>query len=186
MAKTKSVTRGQIFKEITYDPATGVFRRIKYRSRGRGRIGTVNTDGYLQIRVAGVLCMAHRLAWMIVYGRWPVRLLDHKNRIRLDNWIFNLREVDDLGNAHNRGVQRNCKTGVPDVCWNATNGNWRARITFNGVRKELGSFDRLEDAVSARLAAERALAPVVMACLDGKWPASQGSPPAVSATKRRR
>lgn len=54
-------------------------------------------------------------------------------------------------------VRRNNTSGVPGVDWRASKGVWRASICFKGERRYLGSFDRFEDAVRARMQAEEEL-----------------------------
>lgn len=51
-------------------------------------------------------------------------------------------------------VRRNNHSGVPGVDWLAGVRRWRATIGFQGRRIYLGKFDRFEDAVEARKAAE--------------------------------
>ena len=46
------------------------------------------------------------------------------------------------------------KTGKSGVSWSKTNRKYVARITIDGVRRWLGSFDKLEDAVKVRREAE--------------------------------
>lgn len=54
-------------------------------------------------------------------------------------------------------VRRNNRSGVPGVDWLAGARRWRATIGFQGRRIYLGKFDRFEDAVEARKAAEAQL-----------------------------
>src|SRR5690606_29866615 len=58
-------------------------------------------DGYRQVGIGGSHYLAHRLAWLHVYGCWPENLIDHLNGVRDDNRICNLRDVDDRTNNEN-------------------------------------------------------------------------------------
>lgn len=55
-------------------------------------------------------------------------------------------------------VRCNNTSGVPGVDWMEKKQRWRAAICFQGKRRYLGSFERLEDAARARRRAEEALA----------------------------
>ena len=46
-------------------------------------------------------------------------------------------------------------SGVAGVCWQKGNGKWYARIKSQGIYINLGCYDTLEEAKSARLAAEK-------------------------------
>ena len=56
-----------------------------------------------------------------------------------------------------RTVRKNNTSGVPGVDWWASKGRWRASLCFKGRRYYLGSYQRFEDAVSARKEAEHRL-----------------------------
>src|SRR6185369_1259759 len=80
-------------KLFLYDSETGVFSRkpqIPIR-RVRKKVGWLDKDGYIALRVYGTECRAHRLAWLLSYGYMP-KFIDHINGIRDDNRLCNLRE----------------------------------------------------------------------------------------------
>ena len=101
---------------IEYDPATGVFR---WKDPGANRMklgdvaGTVRTDGYCLVCIAGTTFLAHRLAWIYSFGHWPKLDLDHINGDPSDNRLVNLREVDHTSNMQNRKRQTNNLSGAP-------------------------------------------------------------------------
>lgn len=80
---------------------------------------------------------------------------DHKNRNPLDNRKENLRFATQHQNTMNKGIQRNNNSGVTGVGWIKKIQKWRARITYNGESIYLGIFDNKEDAIKARLSAEK-------------------------------
>lgn len=69
----------------------GFLTRVVRTSGIGDKCGTVNFNGYLQIRVHGKVYLAHRLIWLYHYKKWP-KQIDHINRNRLDNRIENLRD----------------------------------------------------------------------------------------------
>jgi hypothetical protein len=66
----------------------------------------------------------------------------------------NCRWSDNFVQAQNRSVLRNNKTGVTGVCYDEKQGFYRAYISRKKVRKFLGCFKTLEEAVEARMKAE--------------------------------
>ena len=87
---------------IDYDPSTGLITR---RATGKPALFTIRPNGYLWGHVAGKLILAHRAAWALSYGEWPVEV-DHVNRVRSDNRLSNLRSegrtVQSLNQEHRR------------------------------------------------------------------------------------
>src|SRR5690606_6907684 len=113
----------KLLNALDYDSSTGLFR---WKANGRGPAkragaiaGSMHSSGYVRIKVDGVTYYAHRIAWLIEHGRWPVEEIDHINRNRADNRICNLREATVAENRRN-----NC--GQPA----------RRRSRFKGVIRE--------------------------------------------------
>lgn len=132
---------------FSYDPETGVFCRISGRTnRKLGVVGPNKGTGYVYLYCAGKNWLGHRVAWLFEHGRWPDGILDHVNRVRHDNRIANLRQIDYSGNAYNAKVHCRSQTNVAGICWHKGESKWRAYV----ARKHLGNFDSLFDAVCAR------------------------------------
>lgn len=83
--------------------------------------------------------------------------VDHKNRDGFDNQRHNLRVITYAMNRHNTDLLANNTSGVAGVHWDTQSGRWRARIKIQVMKSStcLGRFDKFEDAVAARLKAER-------------------------------
>lgn len=143
---------------LSYDPATGEFRWVKSSRQGFvGRIaGCVDPTkgGYRYIRLGGRSYLASRLAWLHETKAWPSGVVDHINGDRDDNRWENLRDVSVAENARNRSLNSNSTTGAPGVHWDAEQSRYVARLAIKGVRKYLGAFATLEEAVAARKRAE--------------------------------
>ena len=142
---------------LDYDLNTGVFVwREKISSKvivGR-RAGCKSKAGYILIRIHGVLYLAHRLAWLYVYGDWPEKHIDHKNKDRGDNRICNLRLCNDAENGQNCKLSKKNTSGKTGVCFNKRTGKWFAQIFVNRKRIGLGSYDSFDLAVKARAEAK--------------------------------
>lgn len=136
-----------------YDPTTGFL----YRFGERTPSGRIATNGYRQIFFQGRRYMAHRLAWLYVYGEWPALQIDHINQCRDDNRIENLRQVTNKQNGENVRHFSHNVTGRRGVSWVKRLQEWQADIKHHGKSIYLGRFDNIVDAVACRMRAEREL-----------------------------
>lgn len=149
------LTQARLKELLDYDPETGVFTN-KVRRPGSAA-GTVQSDGYVKVRLLGGQYYAHRLVWLYVHGEFPDSDLDHINRDRQDNRIENIRKVTRSENPHNRGLFKVNKSGFKGVSWVPRGSRWQAAIKVNHRSYHLGWHETLDSAVAARLRAERAL-----------------------------
>jgi hypothetical protein len=137
--------------EYTYTPDTGfIFRK----SDGRRAFSTRVEGGYLNGKRLGRCLKAHRVAWKIYHGCDPI-LIDHINGDASDNRISNLRSVSSSQNQRNRKLPANNTSGVHGVTWSKKDNRWRAAMWRAGKRVSLGNFVDKQDAVNARILAER-------------------------------
>ena len=120
------------------------------------KIKTIDGKGYLCANVQGKRYLAHRIIWLYVYGEWP-NIIDHKNGIKTDNKISNLRNVDSHQNHLN--VKKSCKntSGTTGVYYNKKRGLWCAQIKFKGKTTHLGSSKNKEEVIKIRLGAQEKL-----------------------------
>lgn len=130
-----------------YDPLTGKFtHRIKYNHLPEGcEAGAIDTKGRRRIQIKRRTFAAHAVAFAIYHGRWPEGQVDHKNQIKTDNRISNLREATNQQNSFNR--KGRSKTGRKGVTFHK--GVFVARIGFNGKIIHLGQFTDIELAAAA-------------------------------------
>ena len=82
----------------------------------------------------------------------PDEQVDHINGVTLDCRMQNLRICSSQQNGANRGLRSDNTSGHVGV--EAVGDKWRAVITIGGKRFNLGTFDKLEDAIAARVYAE--------------------------------
>lgn len=142
---------------LKYNKRTGVFTwRNDRLGHPSGTVAGSLCCGYIQIGLCGQSYLAHRLAWLYVYGAWPNGCIDHKNGLRKDNRIVNLRDVSHCGNMQNlRGPMSNNKAGLMGVRF--TKGKWQAEIRTAGVRRYLGRFVTAAAAHAAYISAKRGI-----------------------------
>ena len=136
---------------------TGVLTRKTSPSRNVpiGSIaGCPDTSGHLRVTIHYRAYSVSNIVWLLTYGVWPTKQIDHINRIKTDNRPQNLREATDVENALNRKVRSTNGSGVSGVSWYKKLAKWMVSITVHGVRIHLGYFIELEDAIKARRDAE--------------------------------
>lgn len=158
--KPKPLPAASLLREMfAYDPVTGVLtNRISRTSRKAGSIAAHgDRNGYLQVYAAGRLVLAHRVAWAIHYGCDPQGYIDHINGDTSDNRIANLRQCSHSQNMMNSKVRCHNRTGVAGVHLRADSGKWRAYISLDRKRINLGTFDSFEAAYAARAKAKEEL-----------------------------
>lgn len=158
MKSIRSLISNERLREVLdYECETGVFR-WRLRASTKCVIGAVagcqTPEGYIRITIDGVPHMAHRLAWQYVHGYRPETLIDHRNRIKNDNRLENLRLTSSERNADNAVWGRTNKGGFRGIYRCKKSGKWIATIRVGGGKRVgLGAFDRAEDAGAAYAAA---------------------------------
>lgn len=131
-----------------------LWRRTRIRSLLGKPAGSVDSKGYRIVKVRGLLLKVHRVIWAMAYGEWPNGDLDHKNGVRSDNRLTNLRIADRSQNMWNRKPMSNNRSGVPGV-HKTPRGKWVAQLQVRKVKVLRAMYDTFEDAVAARTAALR-------------------------------
>lgn len=80
---------------------------------------------------------------------------DHINGNTLDNRKCNLRPASVLENNRNHKVRKDNSSGVSGVVWLNASQKWSAVIYLNQRTTRLGSYTNINDAIKARLRAEK-------------------------------
>lgn len=165
------MTLDKVTAALSYNPDSGEFvwksredRPKEWNTRRAGKVaGGLDAHGYRTIVIDKVQYKAHRLAWLCVYGRWPVGDIDHINRDKGDNRISNLRECTRTENNQNRAAtSSNSASGYTGVSFCKTTNRWRAKIKADGKQIHLGRFDTREEARDAYLLAKGGLHPFMV------------------------
>lgn len=146
----QELTQARVKELLSYNKKTGVLTWKKRRggAANRGAAVTSRTSaGYVRIGIDGVRYNAHRVIWLYVHGVWPTGFIDHKNGVRDDNRLSNLRDIPPRQNPWNqrRPQQRNKYLGV----YETPSGKFQALITVEKKRRYLGLFDTAEQASAA-------------------------------------
>lgn len=148
---------------IQYDPITGSFVWLVNRPRVRvgDAAGHLGVKGYIHIKVCGVHFRAHRLAFLLMTCAEPDGEVDHINGDRTDNRWQNLRICCSSENSQNQRAARrdNKSSGLLGVSWSKQKRRWRAAITVNGKKIQVGVFHDAQEAHEAYVQAKRRLHP---------------------------
>ena len=150
------ITQCRLKELLEYDAGSGLFtwkKDMAAHVHAGDIAGNMDGKGYWMVTVDGKGRLAHRLAWLYVYGEWPDGEIDHINHQITDNRIDNLRVVTRRGNMMNRAIGSNNTSGHMGVMWKTDKKRWKAYIHVNGKQKHLGYFKDIKDAIIARQAA---------------------------------
>jgi len=156
--KKQELTQERLKELLHYDPDTGILT-WKYRSYLTGKTTTWNirfankqaghkSHGYIAIQVDGIRYQAHRLAWLYIYGLWPVDQIDHVDNVRHHNWIINLREANNSENNQNlkKAQKNNLSTGLIGSYYDKSKNKYLSSITINKKQLYLGRFNTAQEA----------------------------------------
>lgn len=149
MARVIKLTHDRLIAVLDYERASGNFYwkvRSSNRVRVGDRAGVVGTNGHRFITVDGEKLQASRLAWFYVHNEWPNGDIKQSNGDHDDCSIENLRDVDRVSAARERGVVSTNSTGFKGVS-PAAFGKFQASITWNYIQVSLGA--NFETAVAA-------------------------------------
>lgn len=125
---------------------------IRKTSAGGNKIGTVvgsiNRRGYMDTKIDSKNYKIHRLIYLLYHGYLP-KFLDHRDKVRDNNRIDNLRPATKKQNSRNKVSQKGSSSEYLGVCRNGK--KWRVRIKLDVNEKdiELGAFVNEEDAARA-------------------------------------
>ena len=163
MAEREALTAAYVRSILHYDPKTGIFTWRKrplehfktqracntWNSRFAGTVaGSPNGLGYLNISISKLHYKAHRIAWLLMTGRWPKDEIDHRDTDPSNNRWHNLREATSSQNKTNTRTPRNNTSGFKGVYWNKIVRKWWVYINKDCRRHSLGYFDDINEAVS--------------------------------------
>ena len=145
------LTKEQAEKFVAYDQDSGVLT-WKYDNKYH-KIGDVaghnNGSGYLSIRLNGRPYLVHRVAWLLMMGKFPDGQLDHKNLDKEDNRWSNLRGATPTLNQANTEKRSNNTSGFKCVYWDNRYCKWRVRMWIGNHFRSMGSYISKHEAHAA-------------------------------------
>ena len=156
----KKHTAAQVRKLIDYNPIIGSFtwkpREVKkwqdksWNTKYAGTCAGWDKDGYTVLTIEREKYPAHRVAWLLMTGEWPEKLIDHKDNNPSNNAWENLRQVDHSQNlsAHNVGLSG--KGEWPrGVRRRSAEAGFAASVSWRGKTYHCGTYATPEEAHDA-------------------------------------
>lgn len=128
-----------------------------WNTRYAGQEAGTPKAGYLSVSIDDKLYRAHRVIFLMVEGRWPTELIDHRDLDRANNRWGNLREATHAQDKANRPATAKNKLGLKGVNWSAKDRRYVAYIRINGRSTHLGHFRDPKAAAAAYAGAARAV-----------------------------
>lgn len=126
---------------------------IRSQKKAGDRAGYLDKNtGYRVIGIEGKLYVEHRLIWIMHHGPIPDGfLIDHKDTLRANNEISNLRLATESQNKSNSSKSSANSSGFKGV--SKQGSKWKAEIRVNYGSKYLGMHNTPEEAHEAYKAA---------------------------------
>jgi hypothetical protein len=138
----------KILKTFDYKDGQLFWKEIKQKRVLSKPAGSINKNGYVQVKFGGKLYKLHRIIFLMHYKYMP-KSIDHMDGNTLNNRIENLRACTNSENMYNRAINKNNRTGVKGVGFEKRTKMYRARCAVNSISYTIGRFKFLEDAAKA-------------------------------------
>ena len=111
----------------------------------------INANGYHSLEAYdGELKKTIRMHWLFGFKGY-----DNEDQNPLNNRRHNLRYCTPSQNQQNKPMYKNNTSGVIGVSWDDAYQKWLAQIHIDKVMKNLGRYVNKDDAIKARLRAEK-------------------------------
>ena len=134
------ITQELLLDHFSYQNGHLYYRKNICRVAKKGqRFGGLRKDGYIVGKIKGKSRSEHRLIWLYHYGVWPKDRIDHRDQVKTNNRIENLREATASQNQFNKNYGRGTSK-YKGVCWNKRLSKWVAQASVNMKTIYLGVF----------------------------------------------
>lgn len=140
------LTKAQADELFRYEDGKLLRRIQRGRAKVGDEVGSICTDGRLQVKLAGKMYYVHRIIYLMHHGVLP-EFVDHIDGDHTNNRIENLRPATRAQNNQNAKLRKDNKYGVKGIALHK--GRWIARLKVNGKDVNVGSFGSMEEAAKA-------------------------------------
>lgn len=129
----------QILQEL-FEYDEGFLRHLQGESKGEIACKPQKSSGYRRVQVLGKGFRAHRIIYLLING-WVPEQLDHRDRVRDNNLIDNLRVATNSENQANRVNLESSGSRHKGVSrLGSGSDHWQSSICANGTSERLGTF----------------------------------------------
>ena len=144
------LTKEQVQSLFNYHQDGYLTWAIAIGSRKIGKIAGCfdKSTNYWRVMINKKHYKLHRVIFLYHHGFLP-KEIDHIDKNTFNNKIENLRPCTPSENCYNRKFRKDNTSGAKGVTYRKDINKWQAYITFNKVRKSLGTFKNFEDAKNA-------------------------------------
>ena len=150
----------RVVELLNYNPSSGLLtwkvdRGGRKSSKAGDEAGCLAKSGYRMVSIDGSTYRAHRLVWLIQTKTDPGQMeVDHIDMDRSNNAWENLRLATHQQNKYNAQYRAKTKTGLKNISVSHNKSNpYMVHMRVEGVKKNIGYFSTIEEAVKARDAA---------------------------------
>lgn len=149
------LTFDRVHQVLKLEPETGVLTwRIRTGSRCKmgDQAGSLHkASGYRIVNIDGQKYRAHLLIWLMLYGEWRPREIDHRDRDRSNNKPSNLRLASEAMQRGNAAVRSDSASGKRGAHFHKASGLFVAEVKCEGHRfvKYFHSMEEAADAAAA-------------------------------------
>ena len=113
------------------------------------QFGHTTKKGYRRGIFFGKQVYEHNLIWFYHHGVWPTYKLDHRDTIKSNNYIDNLREATDQQNSFNTKSRKGSTSKYKGVYWCKRDKKWISTFMLSGKTNSVGRFDCEVEAAKA-------------------------------------
>lgn len=86
-----------------YEEDTGkVYKFRKWYNDYKETGLAISSNGHRTIKIKHKVYQLHNIIWFLYYNIWPIKMIDHKDRDRLNNKISNFRYATSSESARNK------------------------------------------------------------------------------------
>lgn len=130
------ITQQELLSLFDYKDG-GLYYKDRIMSRGRPsvrngeKIGSMMTNGYLNVALNKKKYLVHRLIFLYHHGYLP-KFIDHVDGNPSNNAIENLREATMAENMCNTKTRTDNTSGVKGIHFNKQKKKWQAKLLVRG------------------------------------------------------
>ena len=129
---------------------------VKNNKTGRIKNVNANEKGYIQVSLSKEKKQYKKMVHVFVASAFIENpenksFVDHIDNCKTNNIINNLRWATSVENSQNRNMMITNTSGVKGVSFDKSSNKWIATISIDGIRINLGRFDKKEDAIHVRI-----------------------------------